>query len=97
MYLRIRPNSSQFFLEALIFVVLVTDFTASPGQVYDAFAAGIFFTTTIQNILEIAVVAVAVIMGLHTIVIVIVAATAAVAAATAATAANPISNVSDQR
>jgi hypothetical protein len=77
-------------------VVLVANFTALPGQVdYDALATGVVFTTTSQNILEIAVAAVAaVIVGLHTIVIVIVAATAAVA--TAAAAANPVSKVSDQ-
>lgn len=84
------------FLEALIFVVLVADFTASPGQVnYDALAVGIFFTTITQNVLEITAIAVvAVIMGLHTLVIVIVAVTTAVAAATAT---NPVSKVSDQR
>lgn len=87
-------SSSQFFLEALIFVVLVADFTTSPSQVnYDVLAAGIFFITTTQNVLEIAAVTVAaIIMGLHTIVIVIVAATAAVAVV-----ANPVSKVSDQR
>lgn len=95
-YLRIRPNSSQFFLEALIFVVLVADFTTSPSQVnYDVLAAGIFFTTVTQNVLEIAAVTVAaVITGLHTIVIVIVAATVAVVVAIVA---KPISKVSDQR
>lgn len=94
------PNSSQFFLEALIFLALVADFTASPGQVnYVALAVGIHFITTTQNILEIAAVAV-VIVGLHTTVIIIVAAATAVAAvAAAATAANPVSRfkVSDQR
>lgn len=77
-------------------MILVADFTASPGQVnYDAFAVGILFTITTQNILEIAAVAVAaVIVGLHTIVIVVVAATTAV---TATAAANPVSKVSDQR
>lgn len=72
-----------FFLEALIFVVLVADFTMSPGQVdYDAPVAGIFFTTTIQNILKFAAIAVTtaiVVVGLSTIVIVIVAAAAAAA------------------
>lgn len=77
-------------------MVLVADFTASPGQVnYDALAVGIFFTTITQNVLEITAIAVvAVIMGLHTLVIVIVAVTTAVAAATAT---NPVSKVSDQR
>jgi len=75
------------FLEALIFVVLVADFTVSPGQVnYDALAVGIFFTTITQNVLEITAVAViAIIMGLHTLIIVIVAA-----------ATKPVSKVSDQ-
>lgn len=87
--------TTQFFLEALIFVVLVADFTTSPSQVNDTLAAGIFFTTTTQNVLEIAAIAVTVvIVGLHTFIIVIVAATAAVAAATAA---NLVSKVSDQR
>lgn len=80
-------------------MILVANFTTSPGQVnYDALAAGIFFTITIQNILEIAAIAIAaVIMSLrHTIVIVVVTAAAAIAAA-AATAANPVFKVSNQR
>jgi len=88
-------NSSQFFLKALIFVVLIADFIASPGHVnYDALAVGIFLTTTTQNVLEIVAVAVIMRSSLHTIVIVIVAATTAIAAATVA---NPVSKVSDQR
>ncbi|KAL6259857.1 hypothetical protein P5V15_009767 [Pogonomyrmex californicus] len=81
-------------LEALIFVVLVANFTASPGQIdYDTLAAGVFFTITTQNVFKIAAV---VIVVLHTIVIVIVAAVATAVAAVA-TAANPTSKVSDQR
>lgn len=84
----------RFFLEALIFVVLVADFAVSPGQIdYDAPVAGVFFTTTIQNILKFAAVAVTIaidVVGLSTIVIIIV--TAAAAAAT-----NRVSKVSNQR
>lgn len=84
----------RFFLEALIFVVLVANFTMSPGQVdYDAPVAGVFFTTTIQNILKFAAAAVTtaiVVVGFSTIVIVIVA-------AAAAAATNRVSKVSNQR
>ena len=81
----------RFFLEALIFVVLVADFTMSPGQVdYDAPVAGVFFTTTIQNILIFAAVTAIVIVGLPTIEIVIVA-------SAAAAATNRVSKVSNQR
>lgn len=68
-------------LEALIFMVLVADFTASPGQVdYDA-PAGVSFTTTTQNVLEIAAAAV---VSLYPVVIIVVATAAAAAAAAAA-------------
>lgn len=88
MYLRVRLYSNQFFLEALIFVVLVADFTASPGQVnYNAPVAEVFFTTTIQNVFEIA----AAVVDLLAVVIVVVASTAA------ATTVNLVSKVSDQR
>lgn len=58
-------------------MVLVADFTASPGQVnYDALA-GVFFTITTQNVLEIAA---AVVVALHPVVIIVVATAAAAAA-----------------
>lgn len=63
----------------------------SPGQVdYDAPVAGVFFTTTIQNILIFAAVTAIVIVGLPTIEIVIVA-------SAAAAATNRVSKVSNQR
>lgn len=84
----------RFFLEALIFMVLVADFTTSPGQVdYVAPAAGVFFTTTIQNIVKFAAAAVTtaiVVVGFSTIVIVIVA-------GAAAAATNRVSKISNQR
>lgn len=88
-YIRIRPNSSHFILETLIFVVLVANFIVLPDQVNcDVLTAGIYFTNTIQNVLEIATIVVAaVIMDLHTIVIVIVA----------TDVANPVSKIFDQR
>lgn len=77
-------------------MVLVADFTMSPSQVdYDApVFAGVFFTTTIQNIFKFAAAAVTfaiVVVDLSTIIIII------VAAAAAAAATNRISKVSNQR
>lgn len=74
-------------------MVLVADFTMSPGQVdYDAPVAGVFFITTIQNILKFAAAATIaiVIVNLPTIVVVIVTSAAAVAT-------NRVSKVSNQR
>lgn len=82
-------------------MVLVADFTASPRQIdYDALTAEVLFTTTIQNILEIAAVTVAAVVSslppVVIVVIVVVATTDAAAAAVAITA-NRVSKVSDQR